>query len=122
MKKVTEINQTVGSAINNALSNKKMTQTELAKCVGSTQRSISSYVTGYTQPPLDILCNICIKLEMNLNQILNIPEYPFPYRTVKEKEEMEYAALLEGLSPKDKIVFIHAVKEIRKLIKPTDAL
>lgn len=56
MKKVTEINLRVGDAIRKGLQRKGMTQKELAALVGSTQRSISSYINGNAQPPLDILC------------------------------------------------------------------
>lgn len=116
MKKVTEMNHRIGKAINEGLARRNMTQTELAREVGSTQRSISSYVTGYTQPPLDILKNICLVLEINLNQVMQIPEYPYPYRAIKEPDDLEYLDLLDGLANRDKKDFIHTVKELRKLI------
>ena len=77
MKKVTEINLKVGDAIRKGLQRKGMTQKELAMLVGSTQRSISSYINGNAQPPLDILSLICRILEINMNQILQIPDYNF---------------------------------------------
>lgn len=117
MKKVTDMNQKIGMAINEGLARKNMTQTELAREVGSTQRSISSYVTGYTQPPLDILKNICLVLKINLNQVMGIDDYPFPYRVVRGLEEFEYLDVLNGLSDRDKKEFIHMVKEVRKLIQ-----
>ena len=82
MAKTTEINQAIGYAIKEGLARKHMTQSELAGIVGSTQRSISSYVTGNTQPPLDILTHICLTLEINMNQILLIPEFHNPHRIV----------------------------------------
>lgn len=117
MKKVTEINCVVGKAIQEGLMRRNMTQAELAKEVGSTQRSISSYVTGYTQPPLDILRNICVVLEINLNQVMQLPEYSHPYRTIKDSADIEYVDFLNGLSARDKKEFLHIVKELRKLIQ-----
>ena len=70
MATLTEINHIVGKAIREGMQRKNMTQQELANAVGSTQRSISSYVTGKTQPPLDILNNICKELEISMDQIL----------------------------------------------------
>lgn len=67
MKKVTEINLRVGDAIRKGLQRKGMTQKELAALVGSTQRSISSYINGNAQPPLDILSLICRILEINMD-------------------------------------------------------
>ena len=113
MAKTTEINQAIGYAIKEGLARKHMTQSELAGIVGSTQRSISSYVTGNTQPPLDILTHICLTLEINMNQILLIN----PHRIVKEKDELEYMALLDGLNACGKKDFIQTAKQIRKLIK-----
>ena len=117
MAKTTEINQAIGYAIKEGLARKHMTQSELAGIVGFTQRSISSYVTGNTQPPLDILTHICLTLEINMNQILLIPEFHNPHRIVKEKDELEYMALLDGLNACGKKDFIQTAKQIRKLIK-----
>lgn len=117
MATLTEINHIVGKAIREGMQRKNMTQQELANAVGSTQRSISSYVTGNTQPPLDILTHICLTLEINMNQILLIPEFHNPHRIVKEKDELEYMALLDGLNACGKKDFIQTAKQIRKLIK-----
>ena len=107
MAKTTEINQAIGYAIKEGLARKHMTQSELAGIVGSTQRSISSYV----------LTHICLTLEINMNQILLIPEFHNPHRIVKEKDELEYMALLDGLNACGKKDFIQTAKQIRKLIK-----
>ena len=56
MKKVAEINLRVGDAIRKGLQRKGMTQKELAALVGSTRRSISSYINGNAQPPGLIFC------------------------------------------------------------------
>lgn len=117
MAEITEINRTLGKAIREGLDRKNMTQTELAAIVGSTQRSISSYVTGKTQPPLDILNNICKALEISMDQVLLLPIYHHPSRIVKDKDELEYMRQLDGLSTTEKKEFIQAVRQMRKLVK-----
>lgn len=117
MAKITEINRTLGKAIREGLDRKNMTQAELAKAVGSTQRSISSYVTGKTQPPLDILNSICKELEISMDQVLLLPVYHHPSRIVKEKDEIEYMKQLDGLNAGKKKEFIQVVRQMRKLVK-----
>ncbi|BBK24022.1 helix-turn-helix domain-containing protein [Amedibacterium intestinale] len=117
MATLTEINHIVGKAIREGMQRKNMTQQELANAVGSTQRSISSYVTGKTQPPLDILNNICKELEISMDQILLLPVYHHPSRIVSEKDEIEYISQLDGLSALKKKEFVQIVRQMRKLIK-----
>ena len=112
-----KINQAIGNAIKEGLQRKGITQQELAEKIGSTQRSISSYVTANTQPPLDILVRICQELELNVNQILGLHEFRDPYGIVNDKEELAYLRLLDGLSATRKISFISVVKRIRDLIE-----
>lgn len=71
----------------------------------------------YTAAIIDILTHICLTLEINMNQILLIPEFHNPHRIVKEKDELEYMALLDGLNACGKKDFIQTAKQIRKLIK-----
>ena len=97
MKKVTEINLRVGDAIRKGLQRKGMTQKELAALVGSTQRSISSYINGNAQPPLDILSLICRILEINMNQILQIPDFNFPGRMLHDPIELEFMKVFDQI-------------------------
>ena len=117
MEEQGHINKIIGSAMKEGLHRKNITQTELADMVGSTQRSISSYVTGNTQPPLDILAQIAVILEINVNQVLGIPEFRHPYIIVKEKDEKDYMQFLDGLDGEEKEQFIELVSRIRELIK-----
>ncbi|MEG0274698.1 helix-turn-helix domain-containing protein [Amedibacillus sp. YH-ame10] len=117
MKKVTEINLTVGKAIRDGLQHKKLTQGDLANIVGSTQRSISSYVNGTAQPPLDILVNICRALEINLNQILRIPDYETPYRLLTDPKEIAYLKILSGIPDERKEEYLEILLRIRGLLK-----
>lgn len=117
MKKVTEINLVVGKAIRDGLQRKKYTQGELAGIVGSTQRSISSYVNGNAQPPLDILVNICRVLEINLNQILRIPDYESPYRLLTDPKEIAYLKIFTGIPEDKKEEYLDILIHIRSLLK-----
>ena len=117
MEKSSEINRMLGAAIRERLEQKEMTQHELAEAVGSTQRSISSYVTGKTQPPLDILKSICSVLEISIDQILMLPIYHYPYRIVKDKDELALLECLQGLSTTNKKEFVRVSKLMRKLMK-----
>lgn len=115
MKKITEINLTVGNAIRKGLQKKNMTQRELADIVGSTQRSISSYINGNAQPPLDILSHICCTLEINLNQILHIPDFSFPFRQVQEPIELAYLKILDGVPIHKRAAYLEVLKVVLSL-------
>lgn len=115
MKKTTEINLTVGNAIRYGLQKKNMTQRELADIIGSTQRSISSYINGNAQPPLDILSHICCALEINLNQILHIPDYNFPSRLVQDPLELAYLKILDGVPTQKRTAYLDVLKVVLSL-------
>lgn len=117
MKKVIEINLIVGNAMRDGLIRKKMTQSDLANIVGSTQRSISSYVNGTAQPPLDILMNICRTLEINLNQLLRVPEYDSPYLLLTDHKEIAYLKILRTIPCEKKEEFLEVLLRLRGLIK-----
>ena len=49
-----------------------MTQTEIAKKLNIRQQSVGKYLQGITMPSLDTFANICIILDLDANEILNI--------------------------------------------------
>lgn len=112
MKKVTEINLTVGQAIREGLHKKGLTQRELAEIVGSTQRSISSYINGNAQPPLDILSNICRILEINMNQVLHIPDYNFPARLVQNPQELAFLKIFDTIPVSKRPAYLEILRAI----------
>lgn len=112
MKKVTDINLIIGKAIRNGLANRGMTQGELANIVGSTQRSISAYINGNAQPPLDILSMICKELHINMNQLLHIPDYDFPGRVVHDPIELYLLEILDEIPEQKKMTFLHLIRDI----------
>ena len=102
----------MGNKIKNARMAKGMTQKELAMLVGSTQRSISSYINGNAQPPLDILSLICRILEINMNQILQIPDYNFPGRMLHDPLELEVMKVFDQVPDEKRITFTKLMKSI----------
>lgn len=116
MRKVIELNLTIGKAIRVGLVRKRLTQEELAKIVGSTQRSISSYVNGNAQPPLDILVNICRVLEINLNHILHLQDYECPYRLLIEPQEIEFLEIFESVPNEKRDEYLQMLMYIRSLL------
>lgn len=113
----TTINQKVGKAIHQALKRREMTQDQLAKMIGTTQRSISAYVRGEQQPSLETLVMICQVLELNLNQILHLNESAYPYRLLVKDDEQELIRIFDEV-PKDKREsFLYTAKTIKDLLK-----
>ncbi|MEG0546848.1 MAG: helix-turn-helix transcriptional regulator [Oscillospiraceae bacterium] len=56
-----------------------ITQTDLAKSLGVTQRKVSFLETGATQPSLNDLFGICIFFKVSADYLLDLPnnmEYP----------------------------------------------
>lgn len=51
---------------------KGLTQTELADMLGTNKTTISNYETGYSSPSLDVLREICTKLNVSADVLLDI--------------------------------------------------
>ena len=52
-----------------------MTQTEIAKKLNIRQQSVGKYLQGITMPSLDTFANLCVLLDLDANEILNIKKY-----------------------------------------------
>lgn len=113
----TTINQKVGKAIHQALKRKEMTQDQLAKLIGTTQRSISAYVRGEQQPSLETLVMICQVLELNLNQILHLNETIYPYRLLIKDDEQLLIKIYEEVPLEKRENFLLTAKAIKDLLK-----
>ena len=50
-----------------------MSQSEIARRVGITAQSVSSYMLGHRMPALDTLANLCVVLDLDANEILCLP-------------------------------------------------
>ena len=49
-----------------------MTQTEIAKKLNIRQQSVGKYLQGIAMPSLDTFANLCVLLDLDANEILNI--------------------------------------------------
>jgi len=49
-----------------------LTQTEIAKRLNVKQPSIAKYLSGKSMPSLDTFANLCVILDLDANEILNI--------------------------------------------------
>ena len=49
-----------------------MTQTEIAKKLNIRQQNIAQYLPGRAMPSLDTFANLCVILDLDANEILNI--------------------------------------------------
>lgn len=116
MKKVVEINFVVGEAIRDGLLRMKMTQKELAILVNSTQRSISSYVNGNAQPPLDVLRSICKTLQLNLNQILQLSNYNYPQCILVDPKEIAILKIINDIPEEKRNEFIEIILRIKEIL------
>ncbi|MEG1732212.1 MAG: helix-turn-helix transcriptional regulator [Longicatena sp.] len=61
----------LGEIIQSNLELKNMTQAQLGKKLGLSQKAISKYVTGKSMPSLDTLIMICSTLDININKLLS---------------------------------------------------
>ena len=113
----TSINQRVGKAIHQALKRKGLTQEQLARQIGTTQRSISAYVRGEQQPSLETLVMICLRLELNLNQILHLSEVSFPDRLITKEDEQKLLLIYDEIPKEKKERFIAAMEAMKELLK-----
>lgn len=111
------MNQRVGRAIYQALKRRDMTQDQLAKLIGTTQRSISAYVRGEQQPSLETLVMVCQVLELNLNQILHLNETIYPYRMLVKDDEQELIQIFDEVPQEKRQSFLFTAKTIKDLLK-----
>ena len=72
-----------------ALSGSKMTQDELAKCLDTTQQTVSRWCNGINVPDYETLLKICLYLDETPNSLLGYDDIP------KEVRE-EYRKKIDG--------------------------
>ncbi len=87
----------IGDKIKKARTTKQITQEDLAKAIGVSDKSISAYESGRVSPPLGILKKISDKTSQPLNYFL------------EEKAEMSLLSKLEKIE--------RDFEEIKKLLK-----
>ena len=55
-----------------AIKTSGMSQTEIAKKLNVKQPSVAKYLSGRAMPSLDTFANLCVILDLDANEILNI--------------------------------------------------
>lgn len=106
----------IGKVIQNHLELKNMTQSELGQHIGLSQKAISKYVTGKSQPPLDVLEKIMIVLNISPYEIFSIKNRS-DHLFIASKDEQDLIRSYRNFSSKQKIHFIEIVSCIEKMIK-----
>lgn len=61
----------VGKIIKEARINKQMTQQQLADKLGVTDRAVSNWENGIRMPDYSLLSDLCLYLDLDINEILN---------------------------------------------------
>lgn len=85
------------------LKSMNMTQKELAGKIGTSPKNVSSYLTGRTEPDLDILAKLCIVLNISIDELL---------LSNHKKESQEY---LKILTDKDEIEMIDKYRKMKEV-------
>lgn len=70
MTKIEDAQKQIKTKIKNALKEKKMSQTELAKEIGVDKTAISHYLNSDRIPRADVLLSICETLDISLDSIV----------------------------------------------------
>jgi transcriptional regulator with XRE-family HTH domain len=58
--------------LRNIRKQKRLTQTDLAVMLNTTKGTISNYETGFSSPSLDVLKELCVKLNVSSDELLDI--------------------------------------------------
>lgn len=110
---VENLSKYIGGKIKFYRNEKKLTQEELAKKLGTKKATISNYETGYRSPQQDMLFELAKVLEISINDL-------FPQTSVDENNSIE--KIYNQLSPprKEKVYNIakQELKEQQEQNKP----
>ena len=64
----------LANAISTQMRRKGITQEQLGKKIGVSQRTISDYASGQTAPSYDVMAKMAILLEISLDQIFDLTD------------------------------------------------
>ncbi len=106
----------IGKIIQQHLEMKNMTQADLGNKIGLTQKAVSKYVTGKSQPPLDILEKIVISLDINPYEIFETSNN-LPSNQIQTKDELILLNTYRDISPNNKKVVIDIISTLQKALK-----
>lgn len=78
----------IGVIIKAGLENKNMTQKQLGSLLNVNQRTISSYCNDISYPDLDILTKLCVILEIDICEVLQLHQTNNMQLVVQDDKEM----------------------------------
>lgn len=107
----------IGKTIQEHLEIKEMTQREIGDKLGLTQKAISKYVTGKSQPSLDVLVKICKILDIDLKIILEINSSDDTRYVINTKDEYDLLSFYRSISTENKIVVMEIINSLKKSMK-----
>lgn len=87
---------------------KNITQKDLAKYLGVSDRSVGYYETGQRTPPPDIIEKIADYFNVSVDYLLGRTNIRNPYNKIIKSDEIE--------APKEKYQEVHDVEEAMKII------
>lgn len=93
----------LGEIIQSNLELKNMTQAQLGKKLGLSQKAISKYVTGKSMPSLDTLVMLCATLDININALLSSNNYSAV--VIQNSDESDLLSSYRSLSTSNKKLF-----------------
>ena len=67
-----DIKNNFAKEIKEAMKWSGVSQPQLAKKLNVTQQAISKYISGKALPTFDVFANLCVVLELDANEVLNI--------------------------------------------------
>lgn len=102
----------IGDIIQNNLEMKNMTQSELGEKLGLSQKAISKYVTGKSQPSLDTLERICSILDVNINSFFNLNKNHSTQP--QNKDELEILEYYQSLNARNKAIIKDLLKALQE--------
>lgn len=77
------MNKDLGNKIANALSNKGMSQKQLAERINLSEAVVSRYISGKREPKANILANIATALNTTSDYLLGIEKDKFSHPRIK---------------------------------------
>lgn len=119
-----KIQKTLSDRLKKARMEKGLTQPELAKIIGSTDRNISNYETGYSFPSIVVLYKISIALSTSVDYLFGFTEDPTIHESDKQLTDADFR-ILEQLKKEEELyeylkkntdTGFHYINEIWKLL------
>ena len=96
---------------------KGLTQKELAKKVGISQRMINYYENHAINPPISIISNLCNALKISSDELLDIKGLPNDESYKTDKNLLRRFKLVKDLSERDKRNVFAFIKALHSKIK-----